>query len=44
VRVAGALHIQNVNGYHSRFKEWLRRGNAAQVGAARLPLLNGDIA
>jgi transposase-like protein len=25
VRVAGALHIQNVNAYHSRFKEWLRR-------------------
>jgi hypothetical protein len=25
VRVTGALHIQNVNAYHSRFKEWLRR-------------------
>jgi IS1 family transposase len=25
VRVAGALHLQNVNAYHSRFKEWLRR-------------------
>jgi transposase-like protein/IS1 family transposase len=25
VRVAGAMHIQNVNAYHSRFKEWLRR-------------------
>jgi transposase-like protein len=25
VRVAGALHVQNVNAYHSRFKEWLRR-------------------
>ena len=24
-RVAGALHVQNVNAYHSRFKEWLRR-------------------
>jgi transposase-like protein len=25
VRVAGALHVQNVNAYHSRFKEWLGR-------------------
>jgi IS1 family transposase len=25
VRAVGALHIQNVNAYHSRFKEWLRR-------------------
>jgi hypothetical protein len=25
VRVAGTLHVQNVNAYHSRFKEWLRR-------------------
>ena len=25
MRVAGALHVQNVNAYHSRFKEWLRR-------------------
>ncbi|HEX9171727.1 MAG TPA: IS1595 family transposase [Telluria sp.] len=25
VRVAGALHVQNVNAYHSRLKEWLRR-------------------
>jgi transposase-like protein len=25
VRVAGAVHVQNVNAYHSRFKEWLRR-------------------
>ena len=25
VRVNGALHVQNVNAYHSRFKEWLRR-------------------
>jgi hypothetical protein len=24
VRVAGALHLKNVNAYHSRFKEWLR--------------------
>ncbi len=24
-RVAGALHVQNVNAYHSRFKQWLRR-------------------
>jgi hypothetical protein len=25
VRVAGALHVQNVNAYHSRLKQWLRR-------------------
>jgi hypothetical protein len=25
VRVAGALHLQNVNANHSRFKQWLRR-------------------
>jgi hypothetical protein len=25
VRVRGAWHIQNVNAYHGRFKEWLRR-------------------
>ena len=25
VRVAGELHVQNVNAYHSRFKQWLRR-------------------
>jgi transposase-like protein len=25
VRVNGALHVQNVNAYHSRFKQWLRR-------------------
>ncbi|MET0856374.1 MAG: IS1595 family transposase, partial [Telluria sp.] len=25
VRVDGALHVQNVNAYHSRFKVWLRR-------------------
>ena len=24
IRVEGAWHIQNVNAYHSRFKEWLR--------------------
>jgi transposase-like protein len=27
VRVAGALHVQNVTAYHSRFKQWLRRFN-----------------
>jgi hypothetical protein len=27
VRVAGALHVQNVNAYHGRFKQWLRRFN-----------------
>ncbi len=27
VRVAGALHVQNVNAYHSRLKQWLRRFN-----------------
>ncbi len=25
VRVDGALHVQNVNAYHSRFKQWLHR-------------------
>jgi hypothetical protein len=25
IRVRGALHIQNVNGWHSRFKTWLLR-------------------
>jgi len=25
VRVRGAWHIQNVNRYHGRFKEWMRR-------------------
>jgi transposase-like protein len=27
MRVSGALHVQNVNAYHSRFKQWLRRFN-----------------
>ncbi|WP_371861565.1 IS1595 family transposase [Pseudoduganella armeniaca] len=27
IRARGALHIQNVNGWHSRFKRWLRRFN-----------------
>jgi len=27
VRVAGAIHVQNVNGYHSRFHTWLRPFN-----------------
>jgi hypothetical protein len=26
-RVRGAIHIQNVNGWHRRFKTWLRRFN-----------------
>ncbi|MTW06374.1 IS1595 family transposase, partial [Pseudoduganella ginsengisoli] len=25
VRVRGALHVQNVNAYHSRFRNWLHR-------------------
>jgi IS1 family transposase len=25
VRVRGAIHVQNVNAYHSRFREWLSR-------------------
>lgn len=25
VRVKGAIHVQNVNAYHSRFREWLSR-------------------
>ena len=35
VRVAGALHVQNVNAYHSRFKQWLRRFNG--VASRYLP-------
>jgi transposase-like protein len=27
IRARGAIHIQNVNGWHSRFKTWLRRFN-----------------
>ena len=26
-RVRGAIHVQNVNGYHSRFHTWLRMFN-----------------
>jgi transposase-like protein len=26
-RVRGAVHVQNLNGYHSRFHKWLRRFN-----------------
>jgi transposase-like protein len=26
-RVRGAVHVQNVNGYHSRFHKWLKRFN-----------------
>ena len=26
-RVRGSVHIQNVNAYHSRFKNWLRHFN-----------------
>lgn len=25
IRVKGAIHVQNVNAYHSRFREWLER-------------------
>lgn len=31
-----ALHIQNANNLHSRFKDWLRRFNG--VSTTRLPL------
>jgi transposase-like protein len=34
-RVDGALHVQNVNAYHSRFKQWLRRFNG--VASRYLP-------
>jgi transposase-like protein len=27
IRARGAIHLQNVNGWHSRFKTWLRRFN-----------------
>ena len=32
---AGAWHIQNVNAYHSRFKQWMRRFNG--VATSYLP-------
>jgi hypothetical protein len=35
VRVDGDLHSQNVNAYHSRFKQWLRRFNG--VASRYLP-------
>ncbi len=35
VRVAGALHVQNVNAYHRRFKQWLGRFNG--VASRYLP-------
>ena len=35
-RVRGAWHIQNVNGYHSRLKKWMRRFN----GVATVNLQN----
>jgi transposase-like protein len=35
VRVDGDLHVQNVNAYHSRFKQWLRRFNG--VASRYLP-------
>ena len=35
VRVDGALHVQNVNAYHGRFKQWLRRFNG--VASRYLP-------
>jgi len=33
--VEGAIHVQNVNAYHRRFKEWLARFHG--VGSRRLP-------
>ncbi len=35
-RVRGAVHVQNVNGYHRRFRQWLARFN----GVASQYLLN----
>ena len=35
VRVDGALHVQNVNAYHGRFKRWLRHFNG--VASRYLP-------
>ncbi|MES2760165.1 MAG: IS1595 family transposase [Pseudomonadota bacterium] len=35
VRVDGPLHVQNVNAYHSRFKQWLRHFNG--VASRYLP-------
>ena len=35
MRVAGELHVQNVNAYPRRFKQWLRRFNG--VASRNLP-------
>jgi len=34
-RVRGAVHVQNVNGYHRRFRQWLARFNG--VASRYLP-------
>jgi len=31
-RVRGAVHVQNVNGYHRRFRQWLARFNGVASG------------
>jgi transposase-like protein len=36
VRVAGKLHVQNVDAYHSRFKQWLRRFNGVAAVTCRI--------
>lgn len=32
VRVKGAVHVQNVNAYHGRFKQWLHRFHGVATG------------
>lgn len=35
VRVKGAVHVQNVNAYHGRFKQWLHRFHGVATGCIR---------
>jgi transposase-like protein len=37
IRVRGAVHVQNVNAYHSRLREWLRPFTAWHTLPAELP-------
>ena len=32
VRVNGAIHVQNVNAYHGRLKQWLHRFHGVATG------------
>jgi hypothetical protein len=35
VRTRGAVHVQNVNAYHSRFHQWLSRFNGVATSYLR---------